>query len=241
MATAKVETPEVGHVYLGMLEVLRHLSVEKDGVLPGNMGGKAYITAHAIAAEVKRKVVEQGLIVLPSETIHKHEVIQANNRLTIAMVIEGTYTFVSTKDGSTATVTGVGDGLAVGTAVASNIASTNAMKNALLRTFLITEQSVEDAAKNGIPEEAAATPKAVTHARAGSARTPASQAPSSLNELREKIKAASERNYNANPAEVKSKTYYTDLGERLFPGEDWKSNETKLKKLLTALENGELV
>lgn len=232
---ATVAKPEVPHVYTGMLEVLRHLSVEKNGVLPGNMGGKPYITAHDIAAEVKRKVVENNLIVLPSESIYKHEVIQANNRLTIAMVIEGSYTFVSTLDQSTATVTGVGDGLAAGTAVASNIASTNALKNALLRTFLITEQSVEDAAKNG-PGEVEAAPKALTAARNGSAKTPVTAGTSNgnLNEVREKIKAQSKAN---NPAEP---TYYTKLGDSMFPGEDWKTNASKLGKLLEALEKGEL-
>lgn len=156
MTTAHIEPAPVGKVYEGVANILKHLSVEKGGVLPGNMGGKAYITAQDAAAEVKRQFVENNLIFLPHESLTKHEVVIFKDRLNIATVIEGEYTIVSTEDGSSVTVSGVGDGLATGTAVSSNIASTNALKNALLRTFLITEQSVEDAAKNGVPDTAPA-------------------------------------------------------------------------------------
>lgn len=141
---------EVGHVYKALGEILKSLSVAKTGVLPGSMGGKPYITAVEATAEVKRQFVEHGLIIIPNETVVEHEnIVTADRAVKITIVTRGEYTIVSTLDGSSVTVSGVGDGLANGTAVASNIASTNAIKNALLRTFLITEQSVEDEAKNG--------------------------------------------------------------------------------------------
>lgn len=140
----------VPHVYGALANILKQLSVAKGGVLPGNMGGKPYITAVDTAAEVKRQFVENNLIFLPQEKFVKHESHMVGDRsVKILTAVEGTYTIVSTVDGSSAVISGTGDGLANGTAVASNIASTNALKNALLRTFLITEQSVEDEAKNG--------------------------------------------------------------------------------------------
>lgn len=153
MATFHVEGAEVPHVYKALAEILKSLSVGKNGVLPGNMGGKPYITAVDAAAETKRQFVANNLIFLPDEEVIKHETIIHKDRLNIAIVIKGTYTIVSTVDGSRVVVSGTGDGLATGTAVASNIGSTNALKNALLRTFLITEQSVEDASKAGVPDE----------------------------------------------------------------------------------------
>lgn len=149
MATAHIE---VGHVYKGLAAILKSLSVEKNGVLPGNMGGKPYITAVDAAAETKRQFVANDLVFLPEEEVIKHETILHKDRINTSIVIKGTYTIVSTVDGSRVVVSGTGDGLATGTAVASNIGSTNALKNALLRTFLITEQSVEDAAKQGEPD-----------------------------------------------------------------------------------------
>ena len=149
MATAHIDTP---HVYGALANILKNLSVAKGGVLPTNMGGKSYITAVDASAEAKRQFVENDLIFLPNEEVIENEHFIHKDRVSIRIVIRGEYTLVSTVDGSSVTVSGVGDGLATGTAVASNIGSTNALKNALLRTFLITEQSVEDAAKNGEPE-----------------------------------------------------------------------------------------
>ena len=162
MTTATIEGP---HVHTALAEILKHLSVEKNGQLPGNMGGKAYITAVDISAEVKRQFVANNLIFLPDEEVIKHETVMHKDRINTAIVIRGTYTILSTKDGSSVTVSGTGDGLATGTAVASNIGSTNALKNALLRTFLITEQSVEDASKQGDTAAPSATQQAINKAR----------------------------------------------------------------------------
>lgn len=153
------ETNKVGHVHTSLLAILSDLAVEKNGTLPGNMGGRSYITASDLSNEAKRKFVEHGLILLPTEVVEKHEVIGgAADRKTVAIGITGFYEIFSTVDGSSVVVSGAGDGLAIGTAVATNIASTNALKNALLRTFLVTETSVEDQAKNGIPDAKAAHP-----------------------------------------------------------------------------------
>ena len=162
MTTATIEVP---HVYTALAAILKSLSVEKNGQLPGNMGGKPYITAVDASAEVKRQFVENNLIFLPNESVFRHEVIAHKDRLNTTIVITGEYTIVSTVDGSKVTVAGTGDGLAGGTAVASNIASTNALKNALLRTFLITEQSVEDASKQGDTAAPSATQQAINKAR----------------------------------------------------------------------------
>lgn len=158
-------TTETPHVYTALAAILKSLSVEKNGQLPGNMGGKPYITAVDASAEVKRQFVENNLIFLPNESVFRHEVIAHKDRLNTTIVITGEYTIVSTVDGSKVTVAGTGDGLAGGTAVASNIASTNALKNALLRTFLITEQSVEDASKQGDSAAPSATQQAINKAR----------------------------------------------------------------------------
>lgn len=169
MTTATIETP---HVYKALAAILASLSVAKGGTLPSNMGGKPYITAVDAAAETKRKFVENNLIFVPNETVFKHETIIHKDRISVAIVITGQYTIISTQDGSHVTVSGTGDGLANGTAVASNIASTNALKNALLRTFLITEQSVEDAAKNGPDSEATPTERKLTQARSAAPAKP---------------------------------------------------------------------
>lgn len=171
--TTEYKTP---HVHTAIANILNTLGVAKGGVLPSNMGGKPYITAVDVAREVKAQFVENNLIFLPRETIFKHEGIINKDRINVLISLTGEYTFVSTEDGSSVTVSGTGDGLAGGTAVASNIASTNALKNALLRTFLITEQSVEDAAKSGPDEAPNATTQKIERARNTPAPPPATQA-----------------------------------------------------------------
>jgi hypothetical protein len=161
MVTTKTETASKGSgvpaIYTSLAKVLEAMSVEKGGILPGNMGSKPYITAVDLSAEAKRQFVANNIVMIPNEKVIKHENL-VSSRTTISIVIEGTYELVSTLDGSSAVISGVGDGLAIGTAVSSNIASTNALKNALLRAFLVTEQSVEEAAKNGVPDEPAQKP-----------------------------------------------------------------------------------
>lgn len=226
---------EAKKVYEGIANTLQHLSVEKNGTLPSNMGGKPYITAHDIAAEVKRKFVENNLIFLPSETVVKHENILANNRLQVSIVVSGEYTIVSTEDGSSVTISGTGDGLATGTAVASNIASTNALKNALLRTFLITEQSVEEAAKNGVGNEAApSAAQAKLNKAAGRTSAGGGKAPSTAGEFRTAILAAVKAGGDV--------ADYSKIGERISgkPKSAWVNDEAVLSRILDALNKGEV-
>ena len=192
MAMTDKNEVEVPHVYKALAEILKNLSVEKNGTLPGNMGGKPYITAVDAAAETKRQFVANGLVFLPSEEVIKHETIQFKERLNVTIVVTGTYTIVSTVDGSSVTVSGTGDGLATGTAVASNIASTNSLKNALLRTFLITEQSVEDAPKvvSDSPAGQSAAQRQIDKARA--ATPAAAKGNSELDDLKKRVRDAIE-------------------------------------------------
>lgn len=205
MATAaKSETPKV---YASIATILKSLSVEKGGTLPSNMGGKSYITAVDLANEVKRQFVANNLILLPRETMTKHEVhVDQSGRKTIFTAIEGEYTIVHTEDGSSVTIGGAGDGLATGTAVSSNIASTNALKNAMLRFLLVTEQSVEDAAKNGEqPAQQSATDRRVQAAKAATPQKPAASADDPREQIRALIEAGKITKDQANQAAASNK------------------------------------
>ena len=149
---------EVGKVLAAFAEVLKSLHVSADGTLPGNMGGKKYITAKDIGDAVKTKFSENNLIMLPSETIAAESIQEGKDgRRTSYITITGEYRIVHIEDGSEVVITGTGAGMAVGTAVAPNIASTFALKNALQRAFLISENAVEESALKA-QEVAAATP-----------------------------------------------------------------------------------
>lgn len=219
MTEAKTKQNQAPHVYTALARILSALSVEKNGQLPANMGGKAYISAVDLSLEVKRQFVENHLILVPNEAVERHEIIQDGARKSVFIVIRGEYQVVSTEDSSTVTISGIGDGIAVGSAVAANIGSTNALKNALLRTFLVTEQSVEDEGKNG-PKEA---PEAVRRQQ-----TEPEQPVEDVSKIRARIKeVAGDRDYMA-------------LGSEKF-GKGWTSDGDKLRELLAMLEAGETV
>lgn len=231
----------VPQVYNAIAAVLNALSVEKGGQLPSNMGGKPYITATDLNNEVKRQFVENNLILLPSEHELKHDVIQFKERLNVAVSIEGTYTIVSTEDGSSVVVQGVGDGLASGTAVASNIASTNALKNALLRTFLVTEQSVEDQAKNGTGGDDREPTKAEQRVEQGrntpNPATGAGVVDPQIKALQDQIKAATIARQEVEP----DFPVYTQFASK-YLGADalgWSKSVEKLTRVLAAIKGGE--
>lgn len=193
MATAHIEP---AHVITATLEILKSLKVQKDGTLPGNMGGKKYATASNVSFAVKEEFAKNSLIIEPNEELLKHEVIPHKDRLNIAVVITGRYRIISAKDGSELTISGTGDGLATGTAVASNIASTNAIKNALLRYLLISEQSVEDEAKSGI--EGSGKQSAQSQKVAQARNLPAGGRSSSQDKVRAWINGDEDRKKQAN-------------------------------------------
>lgn len=227
---------KIPHVHQAMLKILTSMSVAKGGVLPGNMGGKDYITAPDLSAEAKRQFVENGIVMIPSEKIYDFEIVPRGDRApSIIVSIEGYYHLYSTVDGSSVLISGVGDGMAQGTSVASNIASTNALKNALLRTFLITEQSVEDQAKgDNSPAVEHVEPRAVATAKTGGP-TQKRESPQAVVDLQDQVREAWAR---LHPEAMDG---YVALGNKKY-GEpaSWATNITKLKGLLKAIEAGEI-
>lgn len=166
------EVKSTPHVLAAVAAILKHMEVEKGGTLPANMGGKKYIPAPALAEEIKRQLVANNLILLSDEQVVSQEAVINKDRLNIRVVVTGRYRLISTQDASEVSISGTGDGLATGTAVASNIASTNAQKNALLRTFLVSEEAVEEAS---MTESAAPQEKRSTAAAAKVAKTAAAK------------------------------------------------------------------
>lgn len=152
------------HVHKALLAIYGELAVEKDGTLPSNMSGKAYVTAGNLSASIKEQFIKHELVFHPVyERIIHHGVTQDKTQRTlVAISVEGKYKIVSTVDGSSIEIGAAGDGLATGTSVANNIASTNALKNALLRLVMATEGGVESASKDGIGESADAAPAQVS-------------------------------------------------------------------------------
>lgn len=133
-------------IYKAIHNILSALNVAKTGTLPGNMGGKEYMTAEAVANEAKKLFVENDLILVSNEDVTQIDTPDFGDKKTrVFLTIKGTYEAIHIEDGSSITFSGTGQGLATGTAIAANIASTFALKNALQRQFMVSEDSVDKA------------------------------------------------------------------------------------------------
>lgn len=139
-------------IYGAIHKVLGHLTVAKNGTLPGNLGGKPYQTAEDISNEVKTQLVQNNVIVEAQEDVVKVESPDyGDKKMRFMITVQGSYRLIHIDDGSSLTIKGVGQGLGTGVATAASVASTFALKSALLRTFLISESGVE---RDGQTEQA---------------------------------------------------------------------------------------
>src|SRR5690625_7319674 len=93
-------TKEVPHVYIALAEVVKTLDVDKDSVLPANMGKSSYRTTEAITAAVRALFEKENLILIPNEHVIESGAQEIKDRVTYYSVIVGTYEIVSLKDGS---------------------------------------------------------------------------------------------------------------------------------------------
>lgn len=223
----------IPHVHQAISEILADLSVEKNGTLPPNMGGKPYISAVDLNSEIKRRFVEKKLILVPNEAVVKHEVITGAKTINVVSVT-GTYEIISLEDGSNLSISGTGDGLSMGSSVASNIASTNALKNAFLRFFLVTEQSVEDESKKELPDNAPAAPIAPPAPPAEVVNLDALK-----NEVFALLKARGEIADGLTKDQTKARI--TELGDEFFAGrKGWDTAAPALQRWVDHLKSGEV-
>ena len=146
-------TNPTNKIYDSIHKVLGHLSVAKNGTLPGNLGGKPYQTAEDISNEVKNQLVANKVIVEANEEVVKVESPDyGDKKMRFVITLKGTYRLIHIEDGSFITISGVGQGMGTGVSTAAAVASTFSLKSALLRTFLISESGVES---EGVTEQAA--------------------------------------------------------------------------------------
>lgn len=137
-------TENTNKIFKAIHNVLKHLTVAKNGTLPGNLGGKPYQTAEDISNEVKNQLVKNNVIVEASEDVVKVESPDyGDKKMRFMITVQGSYRLIHIEDGSSLTIKGIGQGLGTGVATAASVASTFALKSALLRTFLISESGVE--------------------------------------------------------------------------------------------------
>lgn len=226
--TTEKETNMTKKVYPALHKVMAELDVDKDGVLPGNMGGSAYRTAEGITSAVRALFTKHDLVFLPTERVIESTQEEFKNRMTYSIVVEGTYEIVHVEDGSSVAIQGIGRGVATGTAVDANVASTFALKNALQRLLLISDNREEEAAmRDGTPGPTKVERQAQ---KARSAAKPAPKKASPVRELQKKVKEQF-----IDQGVITSEQANEEIKKLKESGD-----ENPFQTLLNALEKGEL-
>jgi len=202
-------------------------AIPKNGIGPASMGSYKYIKNDDILEKVSALLIENNVIVQPRITRHEMMTREIGaNRFVPIVIVELETTFVSIEDGTTFSVVTCAEGADNGDK-GTRKAVTQAQKIANLLTFSIATGEPEPDGSEVVPN----VPKtSAAGAKIDNAKQP--DAASAFNE----IKAFLGANQIA-PAVANT------LGTRLSGGKtsaEWSNDVSVLKKILTALKNGEV-
>jgi len=238
---------EVGLIYSKIAKIQQEVgAIEKNGRGPAQKGGFAYIKYEDILDKIHALMVQEGVVVAPELKYYNHEVREANNRQNLYARVEAKYTFIAVEDGSTFTVTSVGEGSDIGSDTATRKAATQVMKIAFLHTFTIPNSDDGVLLDNEGYENEDKTPaKASTPASKPGARTQTKVAnidPKALGAAQAAVKKLVEDN----PDSFKDKNAYIPYGNRLHKDDkNWVNSHEKVQALHDALSkaiaNGEII
>lgn len=141
-------------------------NIEKNGIGPASKGSFKYVLADDIIQKVHELLVANEVLVKPEMDITR-EVDRSSGRAMISVVVTGTLTFISAKDGSEFSVRSVGEGSSIGDDTATRKAVTQFQKIALLQTFSIpTGELDEEGVELQASAPAAENPKVAAAKRA---------------------------------------------------------------------------
>jgi hypothetical protein len=202
-------------------------AIPKNGVGPASQGSYKYIKNDDILEKISGLLVENNVIVQPRIT--KHKLVSREigaGRIVPIVIVELQTTFVHAEDGSTFPVVTCAEGADNGDK-GTRKAVTQAQKIANLLTFSIATGEPDPDGEDVVPN----VPKATAASKKiDDAKKP--DAASAFNEIKAFLGA------NQIPSSAANA-----LGARLSggkPSSEWSNDIAVLKKILTALKNGEV-
>ena len=205
-------------------------AIPRNGTGPAAKGGFSYIKAEDILDKIHALLVQENVITIPSIKHTKHEVNVVNNRQYVNATIEATYTYVAVDDGSSMTVTAIGEGSDIGSDTATRKAATQALKISHLHTFTIPNSEFDDEgyepADKQLPTPAAS--------RAAQSISKAAKVSPEVTELQGKVRGFITAGVSADTVKKIGERVTKELG---FASYD-KNNLDTLKGIVAALESG---
>jgi len=205
-------------------------AIPRNGTGPAAKGGFSYIKAEDILDKIHALLVQENVITIPSIKHTKHEVNVVNNRQYVNATIEATYTYVAVDDGSSMTVTAIGEGSDIGSDTATRKAATQALKISHLHTFTIPNSEFDDEGYEPADKQLP-TPMP---SRAAQSISKAAKVSPEVTELQGKVRGFITAGVSADTVKKIGERVTKELG---FDSYD-KNNLDTLKGIVAALESG---
>lgn len=205
-------------------------AIPRNGVGPSTKGSFAYIKAEDILDKIHALLVQENVITIPSIKHSKHEVNIVNNRQYINATIEATYTYVAVEDGSSITVTAIGEGSDIGSDTATRKAATQALKISHLHTFTIPNSEFDDEGYEPADRQIAAP----ANTKAAVAVSKAAKVSPEVTELQGKVRGFITAGVTADTVKKIGERVTKELGLATYD----KNNLETLKGIVAALESG---
>lgn len=229
------EQNTVGTIFAKIAKIQAEVgAIPKDGTGPSAKGSFKYVRAEDILDKIHALLVQENVIVIPSLEYTKHTTEMVNNRQYVSVALTARYTYVSVDDGSSITVTAVGEGSDIGSDTATRKAATQALKISHLHTFTIPNSEFDDEGYEAPAGKAAApanTKAAQTISKASrSAVTP------EVSELQGTVRKFVDGGVGADIVKTIGERVTKELGK---PSYD-KNDVDILRGIVTALNAGEV-
>jgi hypothetical protein len=222
--------------------------LEKNGVGPQTQGSYKFLSVDDILKATKPLLDKNGVIVhaeLLDHGFHYNGALPKDNervpRESIQAWVKYAFHFIAVEDGSEIVTTVIGEGIDTQDKAVRK-ATTSAWKISLIQTFSLVTGEIDPDAQDGAyaAQEAPASggaPSALKKAQgqSGGAK-PAANSNNEVGALREQIKAKQQQIADSTGV----KPDYGKIGNRIAGNNTWHSDVATLKKVLDALEKGEV-
>lgn len=207
-------------------------AIPRNGTGPAAKGGFSYIKAEDILDKIHALLVQENVITIPSIKHSKHEVNIVNNRQYINATIEATYTYVAVEDGSSITVTAIGEGSDIGSDTATRKAATQALKISHLHTFTIPNSEFDDEGYEPVDKQIAAP----ANSKPAQAISKAAKTSPEVTELQGKVRGFISAGVSADSVKKIGERVTKELGLATYD----KNDLGTLKGIVKYLEAGEV-
>lgn len=202
-------------------------AIPKNGRGPANKGSFEFIKAEDVLNKIHELLVREEVIVVPTITHSKHEVVREKDRGYLYATVSVQYEYIAVEDGSSIVTSSVGEGSDIGSDTATRKAATQALKISHLHMFTIPTSELDDGGDYGVNPSTGEVKEPKQNRAVATAAKEHAAPTQNITKLRAEVKKEGER-LGLNGTEINA--------EGVKIEEDFFNNVASLSKLLDILK-----